>query len=197
MSARLAGLAIADPPRRWQALGFTISDGDRILVGGVELRLGVGRRGITGWTLAGIDGDGDIDGLPTTITAAAPPPGAEHANGALGIDHVVILAPDFERTDGALAARGMSLRRERDGGGFRQGFRRLGPAIMEIVEARDLEGAARFWGLVVVVADLDALYQRLAPHVSEPRPAVQPGRRIATLAASAGLSPRVAFMDPE
>jgi hypothetical protein len=33
--------------------------------------------------------------------------------------------------------------------------------------------------------------------VGEPRPAVQPGRRITTVSREAGLSTRVAFIDPE
>jgi hypothetical protein len=47
------------------------------------------------------------------------------------------------------------------------------------------------------VADLVGLRARLAPHVGEIRDAVQPRRQIATLDQSAGLSPRIAFMDPE
>jgi hypothetical protein len=84
------------------------------------------------------------------------------------------------------------------GGSFRQGFRRLGPAILEIVEAPKMPaGPARFWGLVVVVEDLVALRARLAPHVGEIRDAVQPGRQIATLSKDAGMSSQIAFMDPE
>ena len=93
---------------------------------------------------------------------------------------------------------GIALRRIRDAGGFRQGFRRLGPVILEIVEAPKMPpGPARFWGLVVIVADLVGVRARLSPHVGEIRDAVQPGRQIATLAQSAGLSPRIAFMDPD
>jgi hypothetical protein len=199
MSARLAALAIADPPERWRALGFTVSGGDRVLLGGVTLQLGAPGRGVTGWTLAGAETEGDICGLATTVTAAQPPvaPGPGHDNGATGLDHLVILAPDYEGTVAAFAARGMPLRRESERDDRRQGFRRLGPAILEIVEASDLRGPPRFWGLVVVVADLDALHARLAPHLREPRPAVQPGRRIATLGSSAGLSTKLAFMDAE
>jgi hypothetical protein len=51
--------------------------------------------------------------------------------------------------------------------------------------------------MVIVVPDLGALHERLAPHLGEPRAAVQPGRHIATLAQSARLSPQIAFMDPE
>ena len=199
MSAHLVALAIADGPERWQTLGFTVSGGDRVRLGGVTLALGAPGRGITGWTLAGVEGEGDIGGLATTVTTApvqAPDaPDSEHGNGAVGLDHVVILAPDYESTVAALAARGMPLRRESERDGRRQGFRRLGPVIMEIMEASDLRGPPRFWGPVVVVADLDAPHQRLTPHLREPRAAVQPGRRIATLGSSAGLSAHLAFMD--
>jgi hypothetical protein len=88
-------------------------------------------------------------------------------------------------------------------GAFRQGFRRLGPAILELVEligptAPPRDAPARFWGLVVIVDDLDALAERLGPErCSEPRDAVQPGRAIVTLRSAAGLSPALAFMTPE
>ena len=118
-----------------------------------------------------------------------------HPNGAIAVDHVVILTPDFDRTAAAVAAAGMPLRREAERNGARQGFRRLGPAIMEIVQAPELR-ATRFWGLVVIVRDLDALAERFGDLLSEIRPAVQPGRRIAPLRSKAGLGPAVAFMDP-
>jgi sensor domain CHASE-containing protein len=142
-----------------------------------------------------------IDGLVTELSksalASAP---VEHGNGALGIDHVVVTTPDFNRTAAALAEVGMELRRIRElPGGSRQGFRRVGPAILELVEApaEDASGPARFWGLVVVVSDLDRLAERLSPLLGRVKPAVQPGRRIATLGAAAGVSPAVAFMTPE
>ncbi|HEX3976066.1 MAG TPA: hypothetical protein VHW96_07355, partial [Solirubrobacteraceae bacterium] len=112
--------------------------------------------------------------------------------------HVVVTTPDFDRTSAALEGAGIPLRRVREVGEIRQGFRRLGPAILEIVEAPKMPaGPARFWGLVVIVADLVGLRARLAPHVGEIRAAVQPGRQIATLSEDAGLSPKIAFMDPE
>lgn len=195
---QLVALEIGDQPERWRALGFNVDTDDQITLGGVVLQLGAAGEGITGWTLTGVDA-GDIDGLPTTVTEQSTAVAAKHDNGAIGIDHFVIVTGGFERTSEALAARGMPLRlvRESDRDRHRQGFRRLGPAIMEIVEVPDLKGTARFWGLVVVVEDLDGLHSRLDPHLHEIRPAVQEGRRIATLDDSAGLTPRVAFMDPE
>ena len=201
MSARLAGLDVADPPERWGALGFAVDPGDQVTLGGVTIQLGVSGKGITRWTLAGVGATDQIDGLPTAVAdqPQPDPSAAPHDNGALALDHFVIVTGEFERTSAALAAHDMPLRlvRETDADRHRQGFRRLGPAIMEIVEVPDLEGAARFWGLVVVVEDLEALHRRLDPHLHEIRPAVQEGRRIATLDGSAGLTPRVAFMDAE
>jgi hypothetical protein len=195
--AELAALQIADPPEAWEALGFTVTDGV-VVLGGVELWLDAAGRGITGWTLRRISLHHDVDGLPTGVTADPPPPGTGHPNGAMGLDHVVVTTPDFDRTAAALDGAGIPLKRVRDAGGFRQGFRRLGPTILEIVEAPTMPaGPARFWGLVVTMADLVGVRARLAPHVGEIRDAVQPGRQIATLGPGAGLSPRIAFMDPE
>ncbi len=192
---RLSELRIADPSRRWAALGFDVSD-ECLELGGVTVRLGVPGEGITAWSLEGIN-VAQIDGLPTVPVFATRGPVA-HPNGAIGIDHVVIVSPDFERTAGALAQAGLELRRIRDAGGFRQGFRRVGPAILELVEASGAPpGPARFWGLVVIVRDLDALKERLHDLLGTIKPAVQPGRRIVTLKATAGLATKLAFMDPE
>ena len=207
----LAALLVADPAERWEALGFAVP-GDDMELGGVRVTLGVAGHGITRWAIRGIDATTDIDGLPTAIdglpTAPATTPSQRHPvphpNGATGIDHVVVVTPDFDRTAAALAETGMPLRRVREVGkpgepiAFRQGFRRLGPAILELVEAKTAPpGPARFWGLVVIVEDLSALASRLGDHLGSIKPAVQPGRHIATLRESAGLAPRVAFMDPE
>jgi hypothetical protein len=189
----IGALTLGDPPEPWEALGFTVSDG-RIDLGGVRLNLGAGGPGITSWTLRGIDRVEEIDGLATTVTGDEAPAGLAHPNGAVAVDHVVVVTPDFERTQGALDHAGISLRRIRDAGGFRQGFRRLGPVILELVEAREAPpGPARFWGLVVTVEDLRAV----AAHTGAVKPAVQPGRHIATVRRECGLSLAVAFMDPE
>ena len=200
----LVALEIADPPEHWEALGFSVSPDQVIELGGVSLRLGAEGEGIVAWTLRGIDETSSIDGLPTRVIDesvgregkggrhGSDDPG--HPNGAIAVDHVVILTPDFDHTADAVAAAGMPLRRLAERNGARQGFRRLGPAIMEIVQAP--EGPTRFWGLVVIVSDLDALAERLGDLLRETRPAVQPGRRIAPLRSKAGLGPAVAFMDP-
>jgi hypothetical protein len=193
---QLAGLAVADPPECWRALGFAVDDRDRVVLAGVELTLAGAGRGITGWTLRHATSDADIDGLATTVTNDAPRTAVGvHPNSASGIDHVVIVTPHFDRTAAILAERDLELRRIRQAGDRRQGFRRLGPTIVELVEVPEAPATA-LWGLTVVVADIVALADEHAV-VSDVRPAVQRGRRIASVSRAAGLSTRLAFMDPE
>ncbi len=189
----LATLEIADPPERWRGLGFAVDAESCIHLGGVELRLGASGRGITAWALTGVD-------ALTLVPLTAPPPlprAESHPNSATGIDHVVITTPDFDATARALEQAGLAFRRVRQAGpDRRQGFRRLGPAIMEVVEAPGTPRPA-FWGLTVIVADFERLREHVGAHLGEVRPAVQPGRQIATLSRDAGLSTRVAFMTSE
>jgi hypothetical protein len=116
----------------------------------------------------------------------------------MGLDHVVVLTDDLDRTCGAVeGALGAPRRRVRAaGGGVRQGFHRLGPTLLEIVESpRHEPGPARLWGIAVTVEDLDATAARLGTErCRPPRPAVQPGRRIATLTREAGVATIVALM---
>lgn len=179
----LGALRIDDPPEPWVALGFAVREA-QFTVGGVRVELGGDGGGITGWTLA----------------EAAAAADAVHPNGVIAIDHVVLVSGDFDASAARLEREGIALRRMREvaaaegRAAFRQGFRRLGPAILELVEA---DGPERFWGLTFTAGDLDALAARLGERLGPVRPAVQPGRRIATLRRSAGVSPAVAFMDPE
>jgi hypothetical protein len=196
---QLTALHIADPPERWQALGFIVEDG-HLDLGGVHVTLGAEGRGITHWAIHGIPDTTAVDGLSTASAPHHPQPrDVTHPNTASGIDHVVVTTPDFERTQQALERAGLTLTRIRRTPSFRQGFRRLGPVILELVETTDAGKAepARFWGLVIIVADLQGLAARLGGDLGTPKPAVQPGRQIATLRSTAGLSPQVAFMTPE
>jgi hypothetical protein len=59
------------------------------------------------------------------------------------------------------------------------------------------DGPAAFFGLAFTVADLDATKAMLDDALGEPKDAVQPGRRIATLRhKQVGMSVATAFMSP-
>jgi len=70
----------------------------------------------------------------------------------------------------------------------------VGPCLLEL--GGPAEGDVRFWGLTLVVDDLDAAAERLGGRLGRVKEAVQPGRRIATVQREAGLSVPLAFMTP-
>lgn len=202
-------LTVADARESWAAVGFAV-DADTCVVGDVRIRLvdAQAGRGLAGWSLREI-ADTELDGLPTGQSERPPPSeGPAHPNGIAGLDHVVAISPDLDRTIARLQGAGLDLRRIREeptpAGAPRQAFFRLGATILEVVqeppEAIERAGGAGrpafFWGLALIAADLDATVAGLGDRVSEIRPALQPGRRIATLRRSAGLSVPVALITP-
>ena len=206
MDISIDTLTVGDVPESWTALGFAV-DGATCVVGDVRIRLAGADsgKGLTGWSLRDFEGD-ELDGLPTTRSDRPPPTEVpEHPNGITAIDHVVAIGSDLDRTVAALEAGGLNLRRIREeptpAGAPRQAFFRLGAVILEVVQASEEaiertggDRPAFFWGLALVAPDLDATVASLGDRVSEIRPAVQPGRRIATLRRTAGLSVPVALI---
>jgi hypothetical protein len=200
-------IALADEPDRWATLGFAL-DGDAVTIGTVRLTL-AGRdagRGIVEWVLRGASAT-ELDGLPTKLSTGPQRPGApEHPNGVSAIDHIVAFSPQLDRSVQALRDAGLDLRRIREeptpAGAPRQAFFRLGETILEVVQIPEHELArasgkdapTRFWGLALLSGDIERTMNVLGEHVSEIRPAVQPGRQIATLKRSAGLGVPVALM---
>ncbi len=217
--AQLAALQIADPPEAWRALGFTVSEDGVVVLGGVELWPDATGRGITGWTL----GASRCTTMSTACPPASPPtrrrPRPDIPTAALGLDHVVVTTPDFDRTATALQEAGIPLRRVRpDDAGAGWG----GPSRRR---ARGAPTRGRRCGRGFAGSDRPSwgssrrrpcrpgppgsggsswsspIWPPCAPDwrriVGEIRDAVQPGRRIAALDRAAGLSPRIAFMDPE
>jgi hypothetical protein len=109
-TATIDELTIADEPARWEALGFTVTDGVCQL-GTVRIRLsGEGStRGIAGWSLRELSST-ELDGLATTVSGRPiPPKAAAQPNGVVAIDHVVAMSPSLDRSVGALQAAGLDL----------------------------------------------------------------------------------------
>lgn len=212
MTGELMMLEVADDVEAWRAAGFAVV-GDQMVLDGVEFRFTGSTshesseedRGIRGWHLEGISSaGGDLDGLEHLdfdgpIEAAAP----AHPNGISGIDHVVVATPHLARTIATFESAGLEARRSRT---FRIGeterqqtFFWAGSTIIEMIGIVGEEGGgpATFWGLAVVSDDLDDTAQSLAGKISDPKDAIQPGRRIATIATrELGVSVPVAVMTP-
>jgi hypothetical protein len=204
-------LLVADDSERWAQLGFAVTNGCCQL-GEVRLRFLLPtsdptERGIVGWSLRDI-AQTELDGLTTTVSERPPPDAAPvvHPNGVVAIDHIVVASPSLDRSVRALQGAGLDLRRIREqptpAGAPRQAFFRLGAEVLELIQEPDdviaraggPDHPARFWGLAVRVADIDRTVQVLGEHAGSIRPAVQDGRRIATVRRSAGLAVALALM---
>jgi hypothetical protein len=211
MAPALTELVVGDEASAWEAAGFAV-DADRVVIAGVVVRLAgtddPRGRGVLGWSLAGLAGDGptDLDGLPTTrAEGSAPAPAASgtHPNGTVSIDHVVVMSPDLGRTVDRFAAAGLEVRRTRDVGTpdapRRQVFFWVGDVILELVGPVEPvgDGPSRLWGLAFTVDDLDHTAEVLGERVGRVKDAVQRGRRITTLRhRDLDITVPIAFMSP-
>jgi hypothetical protein len=194
---------VGDEPVGWAAAGFAV-DGDEVRIGTVRIELtgSTGPRGIHGWALAGVE-DGSADGLATFSSDRGPAAPAHHPNRASRVDHIVATTVDLDRTVGALRSFGFEPRRRREVPGTdpprAQVFFWAGEAILELVgpTAQRGEGPARFWGLALTCDDLEASADALGDRLGPARPAVQPGRRIATVRTGPlDVSVPIALMSP-
>jgi hypothetical protein len=222
---RLVSLVIGDAVAVWRSAGFAVcqrTDGTGVVeVGGIRIRLvGGGAEtgsadaddadgadaggadaggGVLGWGLAP-PWTAPIDGLPTDPLAQddRSPTAEPHPNGVVALDHLVVASPDVERTTAALLEAGITPRRTivgaRGDADVLYRFFLLGTSLLELIgPATAIDaGPARFAGLAFTTASFDALGEVAGP----PRPAVQPGRRIATLRREVGSSVPVAFLSP-
>lgn len=210
MGYALERLVVGDNPDSWRAAGFTVH-GSLMRFGKVTVELvgSDGPRGVLGWKLRGISTD--IDGLVTQpdtsveVLEAIPEPSGvnEHTNAVFGIDHVVIETGDIERTVGAFEGAGMKERRsavmETPAGERRQSFLWAGRVILEIIGPMSpkSEKETMIWGLALVTGNLQTTSHVLEEKLSEPRDAVQPGRKIATMkTADLDISVPIVIMSP-
>ena len=196
--AELAALLIGDPAEVWAGLGFVVEDG-AVHVSGVRHHLGGEAKGVRDWSLRGVDVEAiDEFGLGLPVAPAQPTP--DHPNGVVALDHVVLVTPNLGRTVESIEAAGIDLRRVRDAGaGRQQAFFKLGEVVLEVVGPKvpSGDGAPRFFGLAWIVRDPDESAAFFGDRLKPFKDAVQPGRRIATLASSAGSTVPHAFMTGE
>ena len=204
----LVALTVVDDPDRWRDLGFSVAADGTCRVGAVRFELTAPGEdeepAVVGWAFDGLVGDPmGIDGIPTAVADPVGGDAGHHPNGATSLDHVVVTTPDVDRTVTALEAAGLRALRERptEAGGrpMRQVFFRPGEAVVELVgpSGSHSAGRARFYGLAFTVADLDAAAARLGDAVGRIKPAVQPGRRIATVRSASGPGVPIALMSGE
>lgn len=208
MPVELASLVIGDDPGSWAQAGFAV-DGRDCQVGDVRINLigAEAKRGVLAWSFRGLaEPVGSVDGL-LVGPAESVPTGKRtcHPNGVTGLDHLVLITPDQDRTVGALSEIGLEVRRVREvpegygNGPATQTFFRMGRPVLELVApVEQNDGPCRFFGLAFDVADIDALPGLYGDRLGRVKEAVQPGRRIATLRPKElDISTPIAFMSPD
>ena len=192
---RLASVVVAGGIAPWEALGFT-AVGSVIPLSNGAIECDPAASGMSTLRVTGVADRFEIDDVAVSAGDVASD-SVRHPNGCHELDHVVIMTPSLERTSAAIeAGLGLPLKRIREARSVRQGFHRFPDrgCIIEVVES-DRVGIAALWGLVVIADDLDLCCATIGGDLmSGPRPAVQPGRRIATIRSAAGLPCPVAVM---
>ena len=201
---RLVSLRAGGSREPWQELGLTFQDATSRL-GDVAFVVDGATPGLLDWTISSDrDATVSIDGVTTHLVSRDPGvpaiPGTIGPTTGVQLDHVVINTDDGERTSAAIEEHlGCGLRRVRDAGrGVSQRFHMLENTVLEIVSGPHVEGTgAHLWGMVLSVADIDALAESLGPDaISPPKQAVQQGRLISTVRANVGLGVPFAVMTP-
>ena len=191
MSPQLTGLGVGDAATGWRDAGFDVVD-HTVSIGGLRVSLGVD----PSWSF-----DpriiGEIDGIQCAAGGSGPE--RSNPNGANAVDHLVVNSPDLTRTTEAFEASGFPMRKSRSIGDQEQRFFWAGNTIIELVGPIIPSGdePASIWGLALVSDDLDASKIKLGDRLTDPRDAVQPGRRIAAIRTrELGISMTIALMTP-
>lgn len=200
---RLVSLHAGGDVEPWQQLGLSFQ-GATSRLGDVAFVVHGNTPGLHEWTIAADrDATVSIDGIVTHLVADDPGVTGSDAIGptvGVRLDHVVINTNDGERTSAAIEEHlGAPMKRVRDAGrGVSQRFHTLDNTVLEIVSGPHVTGeGSSLWGMVLSVADIDALFGHLGPDVlSPPKQAVQPGRMISTVRGAAGLGIPFAVMTP-
>lgn len=206
----LRSLLIGDTASSWIKAGFDVLEANgrsSTTIGDVSIELlgSDGDRGIVAWRFDDLDlGEGqNIDGVQTLGVREPPPAPQKHQNLVSHLDHVVMFTPNIQRTISKLEAAGFEARRIRDIPGTeplrQQVFFWAGSTIIELVGPAEPtgDGPASLWGLAVTCDDLEMAHERLDGVLGNPKPAVQTGRRIATLRTrDIDISTSIALMTP-
>ncbi len=124
VSPRVEWLTVSGDPACWRSLGFVVTDDGLLPLHGTSLRIvpsvdpadppaetsatsSTASSGLTAWSVSGLDLEpgtaADLDGLSTNSVAPMSPVYADHPIGATGLDHVVVMTSDLERTSAAIA----------------------------------------------------------------------------------------------
>ena len=168
----MSRLAVLRVPLPWDEFG---------LPNPLQTRSTVLVTGPIGWAWDGPAPAFDIDEVPEVDGTAAP---------GWDLDHVVLLVPSLDAAIGVFADAGLTPRLKVDVRGRPTAFFRVGP-LLEVIESA-VRGPAIYGVALVTDEPLEVValrWRSMGRDVTDPKPAIQPGRRIMTVrAVEAGLA---------
>jgi catechol 2,3-dioxygenase-like lactoylglutathione lyase family enzyme len=130
------------------------------------------------------------DGPPPDLGLAEASSEPGSAADGWDLDHIVLLVPDVEEAVDAIAAAGSPARLRIEVRGRPTAFFRVGP-VLEVIQS-PVRAAALYGAAMVTTEPLEIVVVRwrsMGHDVTDPRPAIQQGRRIFTVRAlEAGLA---------
>ena len=210
-SAVVRGLGLRASPSLLRSLGF-VSENSLARLQNLNLHVGEEHSPAVSLLLETHQPLGEsLDGIPCSRIDQQDQINEEcHPNGVTRCDHIVVRTPDWARTASAFEKAGWQEALVRDDvyPGTRLSFFRVGSKgnnlTLELVaplakKPGKEEVPARIWGVTWVAGGgLEAVAAALGDgfHLSAGKPAIQPGRRIATLRGDAG-GLAMAFMTPK
>ena len=212
--------------KRWENIGFTVSDHNLIHLNEMTLRLqdcdNDSNGGVLGWCFNDNetvkkqlnDPLSTVAGIPLlerTNVSNVSRPAVPHRNGVYEIDHIAIKSTDWDKTKTYFNALGLNLKKEivNEDKNVRLGFYRPSKTIIEVISSlkskRELNGNSssssvpncEIWGLTFTCHDIDAIHELLPKCTKAPYAALQPGRTMTVLdTIGQGIPVRIAFMSP-
>ena len=115
----------------------------------------------------------------------------------------MLMVPEFKQGRSALTHAGVVVSPGKVFGSADKKLLRSTPMMgdfeLELIGPEKEDSSRRWdlWGLVIAVEDIDVTADLLGDLLGRVKPAIQPGRRIATVSKSAGLGVAIAFLGPE
>jgi|TARA_B100002052_G_scaffold184226_1_gene167864 hypothetical protein len=198
----IAELHVGDDPKAWVHLGFNIED-NRCRIGTTDVVFREGQPGIHAWALRGAL-PSSFGPIPTSyLDSPIPGLASTHPNSSRGLHHLVLMVPEFKQGRSALTHAGVVVSPGKVFGSADKKLLRSTPMMgdfeLELIGPEKEDSSRRWdlWGLVIAVEDIDVTADLLGDLLGRVKPAIQPGRRIATVSKSAGLGVAIAFLGPE
>ena len=203
---KITALKTSDPRSTFAQVGFNLSNDEVISLNDVDIIFDESQgshAGLISWGWSELpEGVTEVAGIPAFVweKRKVDDESSHHKNTVVSVDHIVLHTNNKDKIKAKLRALGMEPRRERSDiyPDMTQIFYRPGNGpILEVVANDHFSDVNYLWGATLVVEDMKCAKKELGNYATEPKSALQPGRKIMTLRHdSLHFRTNMAFMTP-